>query len=128
MYCPSCGLEYRDGVTICSDCDLALTPDPPEIEPEPRAEWLDLVTVIATSDPALLPVLRSLLVSAGIPCFARGELLQEFLGWGRMMGTNLITGPVQLQVPRERLEEARDLLRVMRSSGFEALSEEPPED
>ncbi len=117
MYCPSCGLEYREGVTACNDCGAILTQDPPEAEPEPRPEWLDLETVLESSDPALLPVVRSLLESEGIPCFARGELLQDFLGWGRMLGTNLITGPVQLQVPRERVEEARRLLSIMRSAG-----------
>lgn len=120
MYCPSCGLEYREGVTICNDCGVNLTHDPPATEPEPRPEWLDLETVLESSDPALLPVVRSLLESEGIPCFARGELLQDFLGWGRMLGTNLITGPVQLQVPRDRVDEARRLLSIMRSTGLEA--------
>ena len=123
MYCPSCGHEYREGVTVCSDCGVNLTQDPPATEPEPRTEWMDLETVLESSDPALLPVVRSLLESEGIPCFARGELLQDFLGWGRMLGPNLITGPVQLQVPRERSEEARRLLSIMRSAGLEAPRE-----
>ena len=29
MYCPLCGAEYRPGFTVCSDCQLALVPDPP---------------------------------------------------------------------------------------------------
>jgi hypothetical protein len=120
MYCPSCGQEYREGVTVCRDCGAILTQDPPATEPEPRPEWLDLETVFESSDPALLPVVRSLLESEGIPVFARGELLQDVLGWGRMLGTNLITGPVRLQVPRERAEEARRLLSVMKSDGLEA--------
>jgi len=127
MYCPNCGTEYREGVTTCSDCNVPLTPDPPTpVAPDPRPEWLDLETILETSDSALLPVVRSLLESEGIPCFVRGEQLQEFLGWGRMpSGVNLITGPMQLQVPRERLEEARQLLRVMRGSGSDTLSDEP---
>ncbi|HEY3216845.1 MAG TPA: DUF2007 domain-containing protein [Candidatus Eisenbacteria bacterium] len=87
-------------------------------------EWLDLETVLQTSDPTLLPVVRSLLEAEGIPCFARGEQLQEFLGWGRFpSGINLITGPVQLQVPRERSDEARQLLESAAVAGFE-----PPDD
>ena len=38
MYCPSCGLEYREGVTTCDECDVTLTPDPPRTGEEPRAE------------------------------------------------------------------------------------------
>jgi hypothetical protein len=29
MYCPICGVEYRPGFTTCSDCQVALVPDPP---------------------------------------------------------------------------------------------------
>lgn len=29
MYCPVCGAEYRPGFTVCSDCQVALVPDPP---------------------------------------------------------------------------------------------------
>lgn len=29
MYCPLCGAEYRPGFTVCSDCQVALAPDPP---------------------------------------------------------------------------------------------------
>jgi len=29
MYCPLCGAEYRPGFRVCSDCQVALVPDPP---------------------------------------------------------------------------------------------------
>lgn len=29
MYCPLCAAEYRPGFTVCSDCQVALVPDPP---------------------------------------------------------------------------------------------------
>ena len=29
MYCPLCATEYRPGFTVCSDCQVALVPDPP---------------------------------------------------------------------------------------------------
>lgn len=37
MYCPNCGVEYREGFTLCSDCLVALQPGPP---PEPEADDL----------------------------------------------------------------------------------------
>jgi len=129
MYCPECGIEYRDGVTICSDCAVPLTPDPPPAPPEPTAEWVELVTVLETSEPTRIAVARSLLEAEGIRCFARGDMLQELLGWGRLpSGTNLITGPVQLQVPLERAEEARELLAAMDAGQFEAAVDEPADD
>ena len=130
MYCPECGLEYREGIATCSDCGVALVPDPPEAaEQEPEPEWLDLETVLESPDPALLLVVQSLLEAEEIPCFARGAGLQEFLGWGRMpSGVNLITGPVQLQVPKERIEEARALLAASAAAGTELPADEPVEE
>ena len=125
MYCPECGLEYQEAVSLCSECGVALEVDPPPAPAEPTAEWIDLETVLETGDVTLLLVARSLLEAEGVPCFARGEQLQEFLGWGRLpSGVNLVAGPVQLQVPRERSHEARQLLRAVEA----ATLEEPPED
>ena len=127
MYCPECGLEYRQGVTVCPDCGVALVTDRPAVPPDPKPEWVDLETVLETSDPALLTVARSLLEAEGIPSFAQGEVLQEFLGWGRLpSGSNLITGPVRLQVPRERAAEARALLKAV-GPPVEASTDEPAE-
>ena len=124
MYCPECGIEFRDGVTVCTDCAVALTLDPPPAPPEPTAEWVDLETVLETSDPTVIAVARSLLEAEGIPCFARGDLLQELIGWGRLpLGVNLVTGPVQLQVPRERGEEARELLSATDTACDEPVDE-----
>jgi hypothetical protein len=129
MHCPECGSEYREGVTVCADCGVTLTHDPPLVPPEPEAGWVDLETVLESSDPALLAVARSLLDAEGIPCFARGELIQDFLGWGRLpSGTNFITGPVQLQVASDRSAEARELLAAADTASFEMPADEPAED
>jgi hypothetical protein len=29
-YCPNCGFEYRNGYTVCSDCNTELVAEPPE--------------------------------------------------------------------------------------------------
>ena len=127
MYCPQCGQEFAEGVTRCGDCGVALTVDPPASHHEPPAEWLDLVTVLETSDPALLAVARSLLEAEGIPALSRGDLLQDLLGWGRLgSGYNVVAGPVQLQVPRDRGDEARALLAAVNPAA--ARDEPAPPD
>lgn len=129
MYCPECGLEYREGVTVCTDCGVALVLEPPEASREPSPEWLDLETVLETGDAALLAVARSLLEAEGIPCFVRGDQLQEFLGWGRLpSGVNLVTGPAQLQVERKRADEARQLLKAGELADFKPPADEPLEE
>ena len=129
MYCPECGLEYRDGVTVCTDCAVPLQPEPPPAPPEPTAEWVELETVLETSEPTRIAVARSLLEAEGIPCYARGDMLQELLGWGRVpTGINLIAGPVQLQVPRERAEEARELLAAPADTMVESDLDEPADE
>jgi hypothetical protein len=35
MYCPLCGAEYRPEFAVCSDCQVALVPDPPR-SPSPN--------------------------------------------------------------------------------------------
>lgn len=129
MYCPECGIEYRDGVTVCIDCAVPLTPDPPPAPPEPTAEWVDLVTVLETSDPTLVMVARSLLEAEGIPCYARSDTLQELLGLGRApSGVNLLIGPVQLQVPTERGGEALELLAAPARESFEPTADDSTPD
>jgi hypothetical protein len=61
-------------------------------------------TILATVDPALLGVAQSLLEAAGIPFFLTGY------------STAIGSGPPRLQVPLERVEEARALLADLRSS------------
>ena len=69
------------------------------------------VTVLATGDPALLAVAKSLLEDADIPFFAKGEAIQDLVGLGRLAGFNPAVGPVELQVAPENADEARELLR-----------------
>lgn len=75
-----------------------------------RYESDEPVTVLETSDPALLAVAKSLLEEAGIGFFAKGEAIQDLFGAGRLGGFNLITGPVELQVSADDAAEAGSVL------------------
>ncbi len=106
MYCPRGHGEYQDAIESCPECGARLTPEVPNLHPQG-----DLVTVLHTADPALVPVVESILVGAGIPYAIRGE---ETLNLFPATGVGLFVDPeaagVEIQVLAERADEARELL------------------
>jgi hypothetical protein len=109
MYCPQCGVEYRDGFTECSDCHVPLlTGTGAPAAPDPFDPALELVVVLETGDAIQIAMAKGLLEAAGIPYFALGQiatLVQEVDGFLRK--------PVRLQVPRDREAETRELLEQL---------------
>jgi hypothetical protein len=81
-----------------------------------RHDSSEPVTVLETSDPALLAVAKSLLEEAGILYFAKGEGLQDLFGVGRFgTGFSPIVGPVELQVaPSDAAEASAVLMELTR--------------
>ena len=71
MFCPDCGAEYRPEFTECAECGVRLVDAlPAEEGPDPDSK---IVAVFRTGDPMLLPIVKSLLESAGIEYFVQGE-------------------------------------------------------
>jgi hypothetical protein len=109
MYCPKCGIEYRDGFTVCSDCQVPLLPGAPP--PTPASKFdpdLDLVVVLETDDRVQLALARGLLEDAGIPFYVLGQiatLIQDV--------DPFLHKWVRLQVPRDREAEARQVLESL---------------
>ena len=114
MICPKCGDEYQSGIRRCEDCGVDLIePPPPAPEPPP----LKIVTVLATGDPLRMEMAKSLLDSAGLDYWVKGDGLQDLFGAGRIgSGFNFTIGPMLLQVDKDDEATARDV-----------LSEVPPE-
>jgi hypothetical protein len=109
VYCPECRVEYRDGFTECSDCQVPLSAGTPAPEPAgPFDPSLDLVVVLETNDRIQLALAKGLLEDAGISFFVLGQiatLVQDVDGF--------LNKWVQLQVPRDRETEARELLELL---------------
>ena len=122
MYCPNPDCphaqrtgepaEYRGGITECHDCGSALVEArPTERVEESGTEYEEFVPLLSLPNAALVSFVQSLLESAGIRFFIKGERLQDLLGLGRFgAGFNLITGPPVLFVESARADEARELL------------------
>jgi hypothetical protein len=109
MYCPQCGVAYRDGFTECSDCRIALVAGTPPPEPVSKFDpQIGLVVVMETNDGIHLAMAKGLLEDAGIPFFVLGQI------------TTLVTDVdgflhkwVRVQVPRDREAEAREVLEAL---------------
>lgn len=70
-----------------------------------------LVTVFASSDLVAVAMAKLALDSGGVPYVTKGELVQDYIGVGRLFGgVNLATGPVQIQVRPEDAETAIELI------------------
>ncbi len=109
MFCPQCRSEYREGFSRCESCDVPLVAVLP---PEPGdPSHRDLVTAFETGDPGLLAMAHSILDESRIPYLTQGEGVQDLFGLGRLgTGFSILTGPVHIQVERERETEVRALL------------------
>ena len=87
-----------------------------------RYESNEPVTVLETSDPAVLAVAKSLLEEAEIPFFAKGEGIQDLFGAGRLgTGFSPVAGPVELQVSADDAAEAQRVADRAPAAGRERL-------
>jgi hypothetical protein len=110
MICPICKSEYRHGFNRCADCDEPLVDSLAE---DAAADRDELVMVLKTTDPALLPVAKSVLEAAGVPHVVQGEAgINVFpLGAAASRVTNRLTGATIL-VRKQDYAEARALLEA----------------
>ena len=107
--CPNCGSSVTEGVERCPACDVELTWVEDDADPAHGTDAL--VTVLETSDLTLVPVVQSLLEAEGIPCIVENELLQSMIGIGHVgANSNLIVGPMRVNVALEHAEAARELV------------------
>jgi hypothetical protein len=107
MVCPRCEAQFAWDVMICPRCDIETVDRLPGPTPVPDVQ---LVSVLATGDAALIAVAKSLLEGEGIDYLLRGEGLQDLFGFGRITGFSYAMGPAEFQVRVEDAERARALL------------------
>lgn len=68
MYCPECGAEYRPSATVCSDCQVALVPNPPSpAERDSASEEDYIVLVWSGSNPGTQVAVQEALEHENIP-------------------------------------------------------------
>ena len=118
MICPECGSEYREGFTHCNDCDVDL------VEPLAEEPDMQLVKVWAGTNPAVLPLVESLLDEAEIEFMKKGESIQDLFAGGRLLGLNPVVGPVEFWVRSESAAQALELLADVNENHVVEVPEE----
>jgi len=109
MYCPQCRTEYREGFAECADCHVPLVAGTPPPEPASRFDpSMDLVDVLETQDAVQLAMVKGLLEDAGIPFNLPGQITRLVNDVDPFLQKH-----IRVQVPRDREEEARQLLEVL---------------
>lgn len=107
MYCPQCGVEYREGFATCSDCQVALVP---AIPPQTAATALRWVAVFESNDALTIGLAKGTLEDCGIPFLIQSEEAAARLVLGPIM-----FAPSRFVVPEDRALEARELLEPLLS-------------
>jgi hypothetical protein len=121
-WCPNCKVEYQPGFKTCIDCDLPLcdqlTPEPESAAPAPA--YAGDALLVSAADSVEAEILESFLKAQGIPVLKKYPEAGGFLDI--YMGTTAFG--IDLYVPVDRLDEARDIVAGCRESAVEGA--EPP--
>ncbi len=108
MFCPSCGAEYKPEVSECATCEVPLVA---ERRAEPEHPDVKLVEVFRTTNAAVLPVVKSLIDSAGIEYFVQGEEALGLLPVGPMGAVvSRATLAAIVHVKEEDAESVKEML------------------
>lgn len=123
MFCPNCQAEYREGFTVCADCDLPLVA---ELGMEAETEVLDdqLVPLHETGHPEELGELLEQFESGDVPYVVHaGTALALFEGreLGEPGRPDAWQARILVSAPhRERAKRIVADLRTERASGLAA--------
>ncbi len=104
MYCPKCKSEFVKGITICPECNESLVKELPE------NEFVEFVKLCESPNPSMTAIIKSLLDSADIQYFVRGENMQTLFG-GCLEFTNPRLSRVEFLVSKENKETAMELIQ-----------------
>ena len=99
MICPKCGTEYREGFSVCVDCDSDLVD---ELPPEEVPEFIDYVEVMGTYNVADVALIKSILDAENITYYFNAE---------HFMYVRPLAETVRLMVKKDEAEKAKEVLQ-----------------
>lgn len=104
MFCPKCKSEYIDGFTSCSDCDIELVEELPEVKKplKTKPEFIEYELLLSTHNVRDVTIIKSILESEHIIYHIQGEYSMNY-------GTGVV--PTRVLVKKDQLKKANEILR-----------------
>ena len=131
--CPYCGVAIPENDMAVTVSDSICRICKNEFHVIEKASPARFITVYVPRNESEHLVAQSILKSENIEFFSKNFTVQNLFGAGQIgTGFNIVTGPIQIQVPEENAKEARALLKDYFSAqpleklavGYEAFEED----
>jgi len=117
MFCPKCGVEYREGFTECSDCNVELVAIlPEEFQTEEIPQYIEYIEVASTFSQSEIAFLKSLLDSVGITYYFKSEIFAR---------VDPLIQSSRLMVAKDDVQKAIELLKEHNLKYFGLSGTEP---
>jgi Putative prokaryotic signal transducing protein len=99
MFCPKCKSEYREGFSVCADCNVELIE---ELPPEKEPEFIEYEEILGTYNPADIMIIKSILDAENITYYFNAE---------HFMYVRPMAEPARLMVAKEDVETAKEIVK-----------------
>ena len=114
LYCPICGCEYREGFSVCKDCNVELVNEKPikETEEPPSQDWVKLLDNIGDIEADMVISLLSY-YDIQAKKFYKGETQYISLFMGALgSGVYVIVKSSELEASKKILDAEIDINKL----------------